>query len=353
MWAAASAARAAGLDLAEINAVGHLALLQVMHGSVQEAGGLAASACDLIERGGWRNTIQSVAAHLAQALVHLERHDLDAAEEAVRAGTQAHDSDPEAAQRIVLHGVRARLALANDDAVTARYHLHAARADRNARLRVPALDQWLSLAGDEMELAADRPERISERPADPSEDLPQRVIRARAALAVRDLPLAERLLTVTGPAVLPHTAAAVEAGVIQALIADSRGQASRAAEFLNKAVTLAGREGIRRPFRIHAGGRLEELLHRLQLVNQDTTATVDALRPAMRAVDNAGSVEGLSDREKEVLRFLPTNLTAGQIAAELGISVNTVRAHQRAIYRKSGVARRSDAVVWARDHGLL
>jgi LuxR family maltose regulon positive regulatory protein len=353
LWAAATAARTAGLDLTEINAVGHLALLQVLHGSVHEAAGLAAGARDLIERGGWRNTIQSVAAHLAQALVELERHDLDAAEEAVRAATQAHDSDPEAAQRIVLHGVRARLALAGGDDATARYHLTAARRDRNARIRVPALDQWLSLADAEADLAAGRPERVAEHLIGRSEDLPQRVIRARAARAVRDLPLAQKLLTVDRPAVLPHTAAAVEAGIVHALIADSRAQAGRAAELLSSAVVLAEREGIRRPFHTHAGGRLDELLHRLQLVNPRTTSFIDELRGDIRAGHDAGSVDGLSEREKEVLRFLPTNLTAGQIAAELGISVNTVRAHQRAIYRKCGAARRSDAVVWARDHGLL
>lgn len=350
LWAAASAARTAGLDLAEINAVGHLALLQVMCGSVHEAAGLAAGARDLIERGGWRNTIQSVATHLAQALIHLERRDLVAAEQAATAGMRAHDSDPEAAQRIVVHGVRARLALAHGDLATARHHLHSAREDRNARMRVPGLDRWLSLADDEVELAAGHPEKIAQRPGGETDDLRHQVVRARAALGVRNPRLAEQLLSVTRPAVPAHTVAAVEAGIISALIADGRGHAGQAAALLSDAVVLAEREGIRRPFHTHAGGRLEELLHRLQLSNTGaTTAFIDEIRAAHRA----GSAEGLSERETEVLRLLPTNLTAGQIATELGISINTVRAHQRAIYRKSGAARRSDTVVWAREHGLL
>jgi LuxR family maltose regulon positive regulatory protein len=353
LWAAASAARTAGLDLVEINAVGHLALLQVMHGSVHEAAGLVAGAGDLIERGGWRNTIQSVAVQLARTLVQLERHQLDAAQETVRSAEQAHDSSPEAAQRIVLHGVRARLALADNDVVTARYHLHAARAERNPRTGVPALDRWLSLAEDEADLATGHPERVVERPVGEAGDPLQRVVQARAAVAVRDLRLAEQLLSVAGPAVLPHTVAAVEAGIVNALLADSRGQASRAAELLNGAITLAQREGIRRPFHTHAGSRLEELLHRLQLVNPEITSAVRNLRNEIQAAHVDGGAAGLSDRELEVLRFLPTNLTAGRIAVELGISVNTVRAHLRAIYRKSGTARRSDAVVWARDHGLF
>ncbi|MFC7533180.1 response regulator transcription factor [Actinoplanes sp. GCM10030250] len=46
-------------------------------------------------------------------------------------------------------------------------------------------------------------------------------------------------------------------------------------------------------------------------------------------------------RETEVLRYLPTVLTAAEIAAGLGVSVNTVKAHMKAIYRTLGAARRS------------
>jgi DNA-binding NarL/FixJ family response regulator len=61
----------------------------------------------------------------------------------------------------------------------------------------------------------------------------------------------------------------------------------------------------------------------------------------------------LSERELEVLRYLPTMLTASEIAAELYISVNTVKAHARSIYAKLGVSRRQDAVVLAFEHGIL
>ena len=54
-----------------------------------------------------------------------------------------------------------------------------------------------------------------------------------------------------------------------------------------------------------------------------------------------------------MLRYLPTMLKAGEIADDLYVSVNTVKAHQRAIYRKLGVANRRDAVEQARDLNLL
>jgi ATP/maltotriose-dependent transcriptional regulator MalT len=61
----------------------------------------------------------------------------------------------------------------------------------------------------------------------------------------------------------------------------------------------------------------------------------------------------LSERELEVLRYLPTMLTASEIAAELYVSVNTVKAHTRSIYAKLGASRRQDAVVRAYECGIF
>jgi LuxR family transcriptional regulator, maltose regulon positive regulatory protein len=46
-------------------------------------------------------------------------------------------------------------------------------------------------------------------------------------------------------------------------------------------------------------------------------------------------------------------LTAAEIGEELGVSVNTAKAHMRASYRKLGTSRRRQAVTRAREHGLL
>ena len=64
-------------------------------------------------------------------------------------------------------------------------------------------------------------------------------------------------------------------------------------------------------------------------------------------------VEPLTDREFAVLRLLPGRLSQRQIAAELFVSLNTVKTHSRGIFRKLGVSDRQRAVQRARELGLL
>jgi LuxR family maltose regulon positive regulatory protein len=61
----------------------------------------------------------------------------------------------------------------------------------------------------------------------------------------------------------------------------------------------------------------------------------------------------LSDRELAVLRLLPSSLSAREIAAELFVSLNTVKTHTKAIYRKLGAKSREDAVKRGREQRLI
>lgn len=64
-----------------------------------------------------------------------------------------------------------------------------------------------------------------------------------------------------------------------------------------------------------------------------------------------GADPDLSPRERQVLALLAQGLTAREIAADLYLSVNTVKTHTRTLYRKLGVTSRVTAANWARDHG--
>jgi LuxR family maltose regulon positive regulatory protein len=54
----------------------------------------------------------------------------------------------------------------------------------------------------------------------------------------------------------------------------------------------------------------------------------------------------LSRREKEILAYLRTTMSVADIAAKLHVSVNTVKTHQKSIYRKLGVSSRREAVAY-------
>ena len=66
-----------------------------------------------------------------------------------------------------------------------------------------------------------------------------------------------------------------------------------------------------------------------------------------------GLMEPLSRSEMRVVRYLPTNLSAPEIARELSVSVTTVRTHISHLFVKLGAHRRTEAVARARDLGLL
>jgi DNA-binding CsgD family transcriptional regulator len=68
---------------------------------------------------------------------------------------------------------------------------------------------------------------------------------------------------------------------------------------------------------------------------------------------DARGLDVLTHGETRVLQYLPTNLSAREIAGDLYLSVNTVKTHQRHLYQKLGACSRTQAVEKARALGLL
>jgi LuxR family maltose regulon positive regulatory protein len=64
-------------------------------------------------------------------------------------------------------------------------------------------------------------------------------------------------------------------------------------------------------------------------------------------------VEQLTERELDVLRYLPSLMGNREIADDLYVSVNTVKAHLKSLYRKLEVTTRREAVARARQLGLI
>ncbi len=148
--------------------------------------------------------------------------------------------------------------------------------------------------------------------------------------------------------------------LLEAMARDALGDPAAAGRALERALDLAEPGGGLLLFLLY---RLPDLLRRHARQPTAHAALISEIlslpagRPPASSVGQpAGSqplVEALSDSEIRVLRYLPTNLTAPEIARELSVSHNTVRTHLRHLYVKLGTHRRGDTVTHARVLGLL
>jgi len=186
------------------------------------------------------------------------------------------------------------------------------------------------------------------------------VVRARRILAAGDPAAADAAIDAwrrQGEPAL-HPTMRVLALLVQAQARSTPEVDADPAEPLGRALLLADGTGARLPF-LEAGPAVVGLLARYPgtgrhaALAREITAMLagsGAESPDARALEPS---EELSERELAVLRFLPTSLTNREIADELFVSVNTVKTHVKQIYRKLGAHDRREAVVRARQLGLV
>ncbi|MEO9325324.1 response regulator transcription factor [Nocardioides sp. C4-1] len=83
----------------------------------------------------------------------------------------------------------------------------------------------------------------------------------------------------------------------------------------------------------------------------DPRVTAALLRtPAAAEPASSDGDPGLSPRERDVLVLLSQGLANKQIARRLDITERTVKAHVGSVFRRIGVADRTSAALWAREH---
>jgi LuxR family maltose regulon positive regulatory protein len=180
---------------------------------------------------------------------------------------------------------------------------------------------------------------------------------ARAYLALSDLRRARDCVrsVLTTPSAQTGRFALVEALLCDARVAQSSDDRGRALEILLRAIELAQGE-IVLPF-LHVKDTFAALLARHPDVASrwpapiDATTETAALVPAPRSPRDLP--EPLTQRELTILRFLATSMSTVEIADELCLSVNTVKTHLAAIYRKLPASRRREAVLRARELELI
>lgn len=147
--------------------------------------------------------------------------------------------------------------------------------------------------------------------------------------------------------------------VLQAVAQRLEGEKERAAQTLGEALALAEPGGFVRTF-------LDEGIPMAQLLSETAARGIlpDYIRKLLAAFgtqipDHSSSctpqplVEPLSERELEILQLIAQGLSNQEIGKRLFLALDTVKGHNRRIFDKLQVQRRTEAVARARELGLL
>ncbi|MFF8832505.1 LuxR C-terminal-related transcriptional regulator [Streptomyces sp. NPDC015131] len=329
-------------------ALAHLALLDYLDGRLTRAEhkALASMSAGADVRGAGGPAHDRAGTHAGSALgrlvlaaVAVDRDELDRAGDllggAAAPPPDGRDPVPAAARALAT----AQLLLARG---RTRAAVEAARPGVPTAVASPWAAGHEALAVSAAHLAAGRPDEAAEALGAVPDDEPACAVRAAALQLAAGRPgaaldLLDGVRAARGRA---GPAVTVRAALVWARLAHDAGDTASARTLVARAVADARRERLRRPF-VDAGPWLRPLL----------PAAPGAPGPRPPVVPLV-AVE-LSGREHDVLERLAAMLTTEEIAADLHVSVNTVKTHLKSAYRKLAVNRRSDAVRRARDLGLL
>jgi LuxR family transcriptional regulator, maltose regulon positive regulatory protein len=356
-----------GREVVALAATAHLALLEAVLGRLGRAGELGRLATEQARRVDWSASSQLACADLALAVCAYHRDDLVTAVAALDRATAAAAGDRPVLLATAI--LAAWLAAGTGAGAAAAALARLDAAELATRGRPPRLLRAAARAARAKLLAAAGDEAASATlgPADEPRPPVEAVVSARLQLAGGDPAAAARTLAPLlaggpGPAA-PELPLAIEAHLADALASQELADRGAALRSLRSALDLAAPEGYRRVF-VEGGMPVRVLLTdhlhwdgtHYQLVAsllERLRAVADADQPGGRPEAPVPLVVPLSEREQVVLRYLSSRLSAGEIADELYVSLNTVKTHIKSIYRKLDTNRRWDAVKRARQLQLL
>jgi LuxR family maltose regulon positive regulatory protein len=358
-----------GNDWTALVATAHLAVARAFRGELLRAVRDAAEAVALALRRGWGRSEPAGAAYCVQAAVAIQRGQRERAETLVSRASEALHETRERPLRAV-HALNRALLLSDagapEDALNI---LQVARDEVGDWPLLAALEDQL-LAREALLRAAVGERELGRALLERAERETATSIAVANALArlslldgdpgaARDL-LAPHLGTGSpAPANATPVSARAEAWLLDALALDALAEPDDAATSLERSLDLAEPAGLSRLIVEH-GNRVRPMLHRHVRRGTAHPAIVGAALATIehRGSEGSGAVavllaESLSEREQAILRYLPTMMSNHEIAGELFVSVNTVKTHLKAIYRKLDASGRREAVHRARALGLM
>ncbi|MFG2343588.1 LuxR C-terminal-related transcriptional regulator [Streptomyces phaeochromogenes] len=342
--------------------LGHLALIDYLNGWPGKAERKALAAVTETERFSLREESGSGIELLVLAAVAVDRNELDRAQALLDAAADSHHAMRDPVMRAGRALATARLLLARGETHAA---LEAAEPAVSADVASPWSEAHKALVTSAAHLAEGRPETAAELLQEVPGDQPVCVVgAARAHLAAgrpaEALDLLDRVRPDGGTGSERRTgpAVTVRASLVRAQAADRTGDSATARRLVAHALHEARRERLRRPF-LEAGPWIRPLLGTVPLRGLAegwlTPGPPPCASPRALPGDQPPPpvVEELSGREHDVLERLAQMMSTEEIAADLYVSVNTVKTHLKSVYRKLSVNRRHDAVHRARELRLL
>lgn len=148
----------------------------------------------------------------------------------------------------------------------------------------------------------------------------------------------------------------IAAWLLDAQMADVNDEPARAHAAVTRALELAAPQGLITDLTSSSDQVRRLLIHgrgRFGSHDEFVGEVLAAANKAKGALDQMHAAETLTSREVEFLRELPSMLSLDEIARAHVVSVNTVKTHLKALYRKLEVASRRDAVAKGRELGLI
>ncbi|MET8131698.1 LuxR C-terminal-related transcriptional regulator [Streptomyces sp. NPDC005251] len=334
-----------------------LALIDFVCGRPGRAESHARAAVAEAERSGLPPAARTGVAQLVMAAVAVDRDDLAAAQthldQATASSTASHD--PVATAGLGL--LRSRMLLAKGHPKEALRVLQELKRPPHGVEPSPWVSERAALVMAAAHLALGDPLAAMEVLVEEGATGPEAAAAAaRARLATGDREAARALLDELSTEPDDGPGIAVRVLLARAQTADALGDDSTAQRLVARALRLARPEHLRRPF-VEAGPWLRTFVRRRPVLAQGhewlpVMAAVRGTGPAPRP-EHTPVIEPLSDREQEVLERLSQMMSRDEIAADLHLSVNTVKTHLKSVYRKLAATRRGEAVRRARDLHLL
>jgi len=324
-----------------------------------QAAELSRQALDLAERHGWTDDFAAGHAYMVLGSALAWQGRLDEAPTWLQRAELIMRSETHPTVVMGIQYARGQLELGRGQAADALTAFRAAERLAGPHPLARPMRAWLVhalvLQGD-LEQAGQVLAGLSERAQERAE---MRIAAAVLCLARDDLNAAAASLApvLDGSAPVGWRSWLTEAYLLEAITRDALGDPAAATRAVERALEITESDGALLWFLIRPAPRLLARHARQDTAHADLLSQILGMLAGNKLVPPPAGphplLEPLSKTEIRVLRYLPTHLSAPEIASELSVSTSTVKTHLRNLYVKLGVHRRAEAVQSARTLGLL